>query len=265
MDSPSRLWSRIEYCHVSTGSWLDTATSSCYATLMSMRFFENETFRRFYDRDSGAVFSDLEFHKCHFQSGAISIALDPKLRSTVRNIKAINCQVTSGSIQCAVVEDVTVDGLKTNRLFQTWAAVFKHVVLKGKIGRVMFSPAAAPGVANQDQQQAFDDANAAFYQRVDWALDISEAQFEECDIRNVPANLIRRDPETQVVVTRAKAAQGEWRKLDLSKTYWPVFLNGFLNDGDRDIILVAPKRSKRFPALLDGLKMLRDAGVAEPD
>jgi hypothetical protein len=232
---------------------------------MSMRVFENETFRRIYDQNSSAVFSDLEFHKCHFQSGAISIALDPKLRSTLRNIKVINCQVTSGSIQCAVAEDVVVDGLKTNRLFQTWGAVFKHIVLKGKIGRVMFSPAIAPGVANQDQQQAFDDANAIFYQGVDWAMDISQGEFEQCDIRNVPANLIRRDPDTQFVVTRAKAARGEWRKLDLSKTYWAVALDWFLNRGDQDLVLVAPKRNKKFPALLDGLKMLRDAGVAEPD
>jgi hypothetical protein len=230
-----------------------------------MRIFEKQEFNSFNDRDSAAVFADFEFHKCYFRSGAISITLDPKLRSTVRNIKIVNCQVAGGSIQCAVVEDVTVDGLKTNRLFQTWAAVFKHVILKGTIGRVMFSPAVAPGVASRDQQISFDDANATFYRNVDWALDIREGQFEECEIQNVPANLIRRDPETQIVVTRAKAARGEWRKLDLSKTHWAVSLSFFLERGDRDIVLVAPKRSKKFAALLDGLKKLRAAGIAEPD
>jgi hypothetical protein len=234
-----------------------------------MRVFENETFERFYDRNSGAVFSDLEFRKCRFVSCAISITLDPRLRSTIRNVKLINCEEVTCTLDTAVVENVLVDGLKTSGaaggLFQTWGAVFKHVTLKGKIRRVMFSPAVAPSVASRDHQQAFDDANAEFYKNIDWAMDVSQGEFEECEIQNVPARLIRRDPETQVIVTRAKAAQGEWRKLDLSKTHWGVSLNFFLNRGDQDIVLVAPKRSKKFAALLNGLKMLRDAGVAEPD
>jgi hypothetical protein len=97
------------------------------------------------------------------------------------------------------------------------------------------------------------------------AADISQGEFEECEIQSIPAKLVRRDPETQVIVTRAKAARGEWRKLDLSKTHWGVSLNFFLNRGDQDIVLVAPKRDKKFSVLLDGLRMLRDAGVAEPD
>jgi hypothetical protein len=160
-----------------------------------------------------------------------------------------------------------VNGLQTKGLggglFQTWGAVFKHVVLTGKIRRVMLSAAVAPGRATADQQQAFDDANAAYYSTVDWSLDISKGEFEECEIQCVPARLIRRDPETQVVIKRAKAAQGEWRKLDLSKTHWHVSLDFFLKRGDADVVLVAPKRNKKFRDLLNGLKMLRDAGVAE--
>jgi hypothetical protein len=231
---------------------------------MDMKVFENQTFERFYDQDSSAVFSDLEFRKCRFVSCTISITLDPKLRSTVRNVNLVGCDYISGNLRPAIIENVTVEGLKTNRLFQSWGAVFKHVTLKGRIGRVMFSPVVAPSVANRDHQIAFDDANSAFYKTVDWAMDISQGEFEECEIQNVPAKLIRRDPETQVIVTRAKAARGEWRKLDLSKTHWAVSLDFFLNRGDQDIVLVAPKRNKRFPTLLDGLKMLRDAGVAEP-
>jgi hypothetical protein len=32
-----------------------------------------------------------------------------------------------------------------------------------------------------------------------------------------------------------------------------------------DVVLVAPKRSRQFKELLEGLKLLRKAGVAEPD
>jgi hypothetical protein len=81
----------------------------------------------------------------------------------------------------------------------------------------------------------------------------------------VPARLILHDPETQVVVTREKALQGKWRQLDLSKTHWATSIEFLLEFGDEDVLLVAPKRHPKYPQLLDGLKLLRDAGVTEPD
>lgn len=129
----------------------------------------------------------------------------------------------------------------------------------------MVSPFLGPGSATPEQQRAFDQANAQYYAAVDWALDISEGEFEECDLRRVPAGLVRRDAATQVVVKRDVAMRGDWRKLDLSRTYWASAIEGFIQEGDPDIVLVAGKRQKKFKDLLDGLKMLRDAGVAEPE
>jgi hypothetical protein len=229
-----------------------------------MRVLEKQEFRSFYDQDSGRTFSDLEFRKCHFVSCAISIARDPRLRSTVRSVKLIQSEQHGCTLDTAIVEDVLVDGLKTNGLFQAWGAVFKHVTLHGRIGRVMISPAVATGTATAQQQRAYDEANAAYYAKVDWALDIREAEFEECEIQRVPAHLIRRDPATQLVVTRDKAMRGEWRALDLSKTHWATSLDFLLERGDADVVLVAPKRHRKYQDLLEGLKMLRDAGVAEP-
>ncbi|HJQ38910.1 MAG TPA: hypothetical protein VKB93_17375 [Thermoanaerobaculia bacterium] len=230
-----------------------------------MKKYEGQEFLKLYD-DGGATFMDLEFVKCFFRSCALSITLDPKLRSTVRNVRLIKCQERGCSLWPAIVEEVLVEDFKTIGLFQTWGAVFKHVTLRGKIGRIMASPFIAPSLATAEQQRAFDAANAEYYSNVDWALDISDAQFEgECDLRRVPAHLVRRDPETQVVITREKAMRGEWRKLDLSKTYWAGAIEGFLQEGDPDIVFVAGKRDRNFRDLLDGLKKLRDAGVAEPD
>lgn len=230
-----------------------------------MRVFEKQEFRSYYDQESGAIFSDLEFRECYFQSSSISITLDPRLRSTVRNMRLIQCEQRGCSLWTPIVEDVLVDGLKTNGLFQTWGAVFKHVTFRGRLGRIMLSPAVAPGQATEKQQRAFDEANAAYYSTVDWALDITEAEFEEGEIQRVPAHLVRRDPATQVVVKREKAMQGTWRQLDLSKTHWETSLEFLLERGDPDVVLVAPRRHRKYRDLLDGLKALRDAGVAEPD
>jgi hypothetical protein len=129
----------------------------------------------------------------------------------------------------------------------------------------MTSSAIAPGVATAEQQRAFDTANAAYYAQVDWALDITEAEFEEGEIQGVPAALVRRDPATQVVVKRSRALQGGWRQLDLERTHWATAIEFLLERGDQDVVLVAPKRHHNFPALRDGLQALRDRGVAEPD
>ena len=232
--------------------------------MASTQVFERQEFHSFYDRDSGRIISDLEFRKCYFQGSAISVTRKPELRSTIRDVRLIQCEQRGCTLDTAIVEDVLVDGLKTNGLFQTWGAVFKHVTMRGKIGRVMISPYVATAQATAQQQRAFDEANAAYYATVDWALDISEAEFEEIDIRRVSARLIRRDPATQVVVTRERAMEGRWRELDLDKTDWAGWIDLFLKDGDPDVVLVAPKRHRKYQDALDGLKMLRDAGVAEP-
>ena len=231
-----------------------------------MRMFERKVFRSFYDRDSGRTFANLEFHQCRFEASSISITNDPRLRSTVRNVHLIQCAESASPLWGAIVEDVVVDGLTTSDLFRTWGAVFKHVTLKGKIGPVMISPALPHGSASIAQRQAFDAANAAYYATVEWALDISQAEFERMDIRGIPARLIRRDPATQVVVTRAKALEGDWRRLDLSQAYWLRAIQCFLDDSqDPDVVLVAPKRHREYRHLLAGLQVLRDGGIAEPD
>jgi len=227
------------------------------------RVYERQEFRSFYDRDSGARFEDLEFRRCKFVSCAISITRNPLFRSTARNVRLIQCEEAGCALEPGIFAEILVDGLKTHGLFQTWGAVFKHVTLTGKIGRVMISPFVAPGSTTPEQQRAFDEANAEYYSKIDWSLDIAEAEFEECEIQRVPAHLIRRDPRVSVVVTREKAMLGTWRQLDLSKTHWATSLDFMLQRGDPDLTLVAPKRHRKFRQLLDGLKALRDAGVAE--
>lgn len=230
-----------------------------------MRKLEGEEFVQWFDRDSGALYSDLEFLKCRFESSGLSITRNPNLRSTVRSVRLTRCEQRGSAIDAAIIEDVVVEHFKTNGLFQTWGAVFKHVTLRGKIGRIMVSPIVAPGSATAEEQRAFDTANAEYYAGVDWALDISEGEFEECELQRVPAHLVRRDSSTQVVVTREKAMQGKWRELDLAKTHWKTSIEFMLNRGDADVVLVAGKCDRKFRDLLDGLNRLRDAGVAEPD
>lgn len=218
-------------------------------------------FRSYYDRNSGKTYSDLEFRECHFVSCAISIARAPQHRSTIRNIRLIDCEQHGCALYSAIVEDVLVDGFKTNGLFQAWGAVYKHVIIRGKIGRVMATQYIISLRNKPKEQKEFDEANDHFYSNVDWALDIREAQFEEAEFKGIPARLILRDPDTQFVLTREKALQGKWREVDLSGTHWSTSIEMFLKRGDEDEVFVAPKRHPRYRSLLAGLWALRDAGI----
>lgn len=231
-----------------------------------MSVFENQEFDSVRDRDSAASFCNMEFRKCHFNSCALSITRNPTLRSTVRNVSLINCSQNGCSLHSAIVEDVLIDGFKTNgQLFQTWGAVFKRVILQGKIDRLMISSAILPGVARPEEQHAFDEANAEYYRHTEWALDISKGEFKELCFRGVPGHLLRRDPDTQVLVTREKALSREWKNLEFRENVLPVSLEMFLQRAEPTIVFVAPKRHPQFRAYLEDLTMLRGCGVAEPD
>lgn len=180
----------------------------------------------------------------------------------MNRVEFIGCSARGTAIEAAIVRNVVVDGLRTYGLFQTWGAVFEHTTLRGRIDRMMLSPIVQPGLAGPELQRVFDQANRRFYSNVDWALDITEAEVTELDLRGVPGHLVRRDPETQVVVTRSAALAGAWRQLPLEDTYWGVAIENMILEGMDACVLVAPKRDRRFNALLRGLHVLRDAGVA---
>ena len=231
-----------------------------------MRVFRKENFRCFYDQDSGRTFEDIEFRECYFQSSAISMTDNPELRSTVRNVRLIDCEQRGCALEAGVLEDILVDGFKTNGGFDAWATAFKHVTLRGNIGEIMINQAVASGLAAPAEQQAFDEANASYYAGVDWALDITEAAFQELDIRGVPAHLVRRDPDTSIVITRQRALEGKWMSLRLPPKEWcTTAIDMFLEREEPELILVAGKRAGDFESLLECFAILRDAGVTEPD
>jgi len=107
-------------------------------------------------------------------------------------------------------------------------------------------------------------ANREFYAGIDWALDISEGEFQELALHGIPAALVRRDPASQVVVERAtvEAKRHIWRALPLDDTPWKHVLTNFLRLPFAEEVLVAPKRSRDFQRCNEGLTMLCDAGVA---
>ena len=230
---------------------------------MDERHFEKQYFDGFSDFDSSGIFDGYRFTRCEFDAIDLSNARRPELRSTIRNCHLQRCIVRQNcSINTAVVEDCVVDGLETRGPVDIHGAVFKHVVLKGKIGHLILAP---PYGLSESNPSPFLAANAESYRGVDWALDLTQCEAKELQLSGVPGRLIRRDPTTQILVTRERALAVDWRSLPLGGSPYAVVLNHLTRYGDDSRVLVAPHRDRSFQACIQAQKVLRDAGVAEPD
>jgi hypothetical protein len=240
----------------------------------AMREFKNENFYQLYDRGDQLLIEDMKFEQCTFTRCAISLTAQFGRMSTVRNVELSDCAFLDCQTGPTVLSNVSISNLRTSDLFIVWCPYLDRVKLSGNIGKMKINAEADTstyGPNNYARQKPFDDYRDRFYAGVDWALDISEARFKEFDIRGVPARLIRRDPESQVLITRERALQvvkpGWEGQLYPTNKLWPFMINLFLADGDADTVLVAPlaaAKAKR-DLLLQGLQELRRIGLAEPD
>lgn len=236
-----------------------------------MKEFRNETFSRLFDRGDRLRIEDMTFRECLFENCALSLTQGISRMSEVRRVEMVGCAVNGCDTGPMVVSEVSISGLKTNDLLIFWSPYLDRVALSGEIGKIKVNAEGGTATVGNDRQKPFDDYRAKFYAGVEWALDISKARFKEFDIRGVPGRLIRRDPESQVLITRERALQvatpGWNQQLDPSNKLWPFMIDLFLGDGDEDTVFVAPlgaAKAKRDP-LLKGLQELRRIGLAEPD
>lgn len=224
--------------------------------------FANQTFN-FFEDNAPNEYSNHTFTKCSFNGCNFSSEYDVNKRSKAKNILFENCKVTGGNVGPGIIENCVINGLKVGNHFQTFGTVFNEVIFKGKIDQIMITPYVDVFDYSSDTQLQFNLANKNYYERISWALDISKAEFIDCDIRGIPSNLIKRDPETQIIIKRHNFLDDRWKSIDLSETYFKTSIDFFLEDGYEDAILVAPKRSSNFKKLLNGINELRKIGIAE--
>ena len=231
-----------------------------------MNEYRHKLFNSLIDRGNSLVLSDIACFNCEFSNCALSLTTDIKKRAIVNNVLFQNCTISASNFGPAVLKRVQINELVTDSLLIIWGAVFDQVAFSGKIGKIKINR----HVHHVDQsdliQKPFDDFRKVFYENVEWALDISRAKFRLLEITGIPAKLIRRDPETQMVVRRASALNQEWRlRVSSENKLWPFAIDMFLATGEPDRILVAPLLGpkKQVEKLLSELKELRDLGVVE--
>ena len=149
-----------------------------------------------------------------------------------------------------------------------WASFFRRVTLKGKIGKINLNLTPEAFCKDADRLRQFETARATFYAETDWALDISEAKLLGLRCEAVPLHLIKRDPQTQVILDKRGRYRGQ-QVLDASfAKAFPVadsVLRGF-DESDAPAMLLtasmgAPK--KRRDEELGAINALRALGFLE--
>jgi hypothetical protein len=236
-----------------------------------MKEFHNERFYQLYDRGDQLRLEDMKFENCEFTRCAISLTEQFGRMSTVQNVSLTDCAFINCQTGPTIFSNIAINNLKASDLLILWSPYFDRVTFSGDICKIKVNTTADPSTWENEKQKPFNDFRKQFYANVEWALDISQARFKEFDLESVPAHLVRRDPESQIVVTREKAlqfARPGWEKLlDPACKHWAFVIDLFLSDGDADVVLIAPLgavKAKRDP-LLKGLQELRRIGLAEPD
>jgi len=209
--------------------------------------------------------SGLELDDCLFDNCQVSCSWRLQRRFLIQNVTFLNCGHIGSGMDAAVLEDVIVDGWRNEGripLF-AWACVFKHVSLRGRITAIKLTDGPAPSWVSR-RPDDWSAANRAYYAQVDWALDIREAKFTSApELHFIPGSLIRRDPETQALVTREQAVQALSAGLPWGESGMEIALRWFVDDGPYDdVVLVAARAAKYFRRDLATLAMLRREGLA---
>ncbi|MGH1554883.1 hypothetical protein ACRAWF_32020 [Streptomyces sp. L7] len=195
---------------------------------------------------------------------------DPAQRPVFRDITLRGCTVRDCVLEGALLENVLVDGLTAPATahMRVLGCAYRRVVLRGHFANITLLPHVDP----------FSSTLGPLYQRAngehwvdlmcdgDWALDISGLT-GHLDFRSaVPARLVRRDPETQIVITAEQAARTDWRSVPgLERSHLGAHIKLLQVSTSRDTILIADKSAPRPSASDHHAAPTAGEGAAEPD
>jgi len=232
----------------------------------TMRVFRDQLFQQITSADVRTF--DHQFVRCAFMHCKLLGGEDPAKRALIQRALLHDCRISDCGIQRAVIEDTIVDNLQMEGRdpLMIWGCVFKHLVLRGQFGSININkPYTSSARREEAIERGFAEADERYYNNVDWAIDIRDAQVLGLRIRGVPTHLIRRDSLTQAVVKRQQIVEQKWASLDLGNSWWKSILSAESRKPGGDVVLVAPKLDESFEVQLEAIRRLRSAGIANSD
>jgi hypothetical protein len=107
---------------------------------------------------------------------------------------------------------------------------------------------------------AFREQAVKLYADIEWALDITEAEFSDVGLNYVPGELVRRNPETQFLI-RTEVARSV--TLDSLPNYASIVVERAALSPYEATVVPVPTRAKNADKYRTELQILRDRGIAE--
>ncbi|MFC9932299.1 hypothetical protein [Streptomyces sp. NPDC127190] len=203
---------------------------------------------------SGRAYSGVELVRDTVSTCVVAQFDDPGYGLVVRDTLVQGCTVDRCQVQGVYFEGVTVDGLNAKQIHRLYGCVFNRVVLKGNIGPIMVMPPHR-GLSDRELHIA---GMVEKYRGVEWALDISEASFVDADFYCVPGDLVKYDPETQVLLRRDKFDGIHAGDLP---TYAGIWVSRFTETPFNSIVAIAPRRSKSFSKYMQDIEWLHEQNL----
>ena len=210
---------------------------------------------------TSAVPSGVDLERCTFDW--VSVGTEAE-RVVVRDVRAIRCVFRNAYARGVVFEDCVLDTPKATKMQKLTGCMFKHVVVRGDPGLCLIEGWAGnegDGMT-AEEARARDAAVLGYYEEVDWAIDVREADVGSFRMFSVPLHLVRRDPEKQLLVWKKHATHPVWRSAALAQTIWPGYAEGLASSG-REGMLLTIDAGKRAADESAAAAALRKAGVVD--
>ncbi|WP_162628849.1 hypothetical protein [Marinobacter bohaiensis] len=195
-------------------------------------------------------------------NSSIPVPKGPGQRFKVSNIELRKCRHWACFVHGAEIRNSTFESITGGKGVPTylWSCLYSRVTIKGKISGIHFNWRLDPG--NPCVDEAFLNDAKAFYEDIDWALDISEARFSTFQaLLGVPSDKVIRNPELHYVLSR-DSATGSTGKLQ-EYGVWAVVAEDLLESGLGDTVVVLPSSGKSAKEDKEFAESLRSKGWLE--
>lgn len=204
--------------------------------------------------------SDVKISGATIHNSSIPVPSTPAQRFTFSNLEIEKCKHYACFVYGAVIKNVCVKGLTGGKGVPTflWACLFDNVKVSGKISGIQFKwqmDVDRPKLDNVFQKDA-----KVFYEGVDVAIDISEAEFSSfLALPGIPASKIVRDTDTQFVLAKNAAERMAGNIIEFG--VWAVTSEELLESGMEDMIVILPSKGRNAVKYKGEALELMDKGL----
>ena len=149
-----------------------------------------------------------------------------------------DCLLFNCLIGPVILEDITIKNLKTGDIAIFNLPLLKHIKIEGKIGKIKINNIGFNLMPTPEEKKKMIEMKNSFYQKVDWAIDISNAE------KIIESGILSSEFINKNIVLN-------------------TILQLFVESGESDMVLVAPlaKAKKYREPILSDLQKLRQEKI----